>query len=335
MFVSSEFGRAAEEVKKIFKERGSKVLEDARASVRRERIECREAREALLYFITYRPDVLRPALLSLACEAVGGDPSITAPVGRALILLSGAFDIHDDIIDKTVKRGRRPAIPGKFGPNIALLAGDAFIFKGLAELFEGVMKLDLPPEKKLEIVWTIKDLYFELGDAEAMELKFRARTDIKPGDYLKVIRKKAGDVEAYMKVGAMLGEGSEEQVAALGEYGRLLGMMIILRDDLEDLLDFNVELPLRIKNESLPLPLLYALEDRSRKGDILAILRRGEIRGREARRLFKLVSEAGGIVKLGKVLEDLREEAILTLRSIKRNKEVFMNVLQATVPQQV
>jgi len=138
-----------------------------------------------------------------------------------------------------------------------------------------------------------------------------------------------------MKVGAMLGEGSEEQVAALGEYGRLLGMMIILRDDLEDLLDFNVELPLRIKNESLPLPLLYALEDRSRKGDILAILRRGEIRGREARRLFKLVSEAGGIVKLGKVLEDLREEAILTLRSIKRNKEVFMNVLQATVPQQV
>jgi len=331
MFVSSEFGRAAEEVKKIFKERGSKVLEDARASVRRERIECREAREALLYFITYRPDVLRPALLSLACEAVGGDPSITAPVGRALILLSGAFDIHDDIIDKTVKRGRRPAIPGKFGPDIALLAGDAFIFKGLAELFEGVMKLDLPPEKKLEIVRTIKDLYFELGDAEAMELRFRARTDVRPEDYIQVMRKKAGDVEAYMKVGAMLGGGSEEEVKALGKYGRLLGMMIILRDDLEDLLDFDRELPLRLKNESFPLPLLYALQDKRRRRDIMAILRGGEVRERRARRLFRLVREAGGIIKLGKLLRGLQDEAILNLKGLK-NEEIFIKVLQATLP---
>jgi geranylgeranyl pyrophosphate synthase len=332
MFMSSEFRRAAEEVRRIFEERGSKVLEEARESVRREKIECREAREALLYFITHRPDVLRPALLSLACEAVGGDPSVTARVGRALILLSGAFDIHDDIIDKTVKRGRRPTIPGKFGPDIALLAGDAFIFKGLAELFEGVMQLDLPPEKKLEIVRTIKELYFELGDAEAMELRFRARTDVRPEDYLRVMRKKAGDVEAYMRVGAMLGGGSEEQVRALGEYGRLLGMMIILRDDLEDLLDFDVALPLRIKNESFPLPVLYALQDKGRRGGILANLWRGEVRGEKARKLFKLVSEAGGIVKLVEVLEDLREEAISRLKNIERNKIAFINILQATIP---
>jgi len=335
MITSSEFRRAAKEVRKIFKERGTKVLEETRSSVRQEKIECDEAREALLYFITYRPDVLRPALLSLACEAVGGDPSVTAQVGRALILLSGAFDIHDDIIDKTVKRGRRPTIPGKFGPDIALLAGDAFIFKGWAELFEGVIKLDLLPEKKLEIVRTIKKLYFELGDAEAMELRFRARTDVKPEDYLKVIRKKAGDVEAYMKVGAMVGGGSEEQVRALGEYGRLLGMMIILRDDLEDFLDFEVMLPLRVKNESLPLPVLYALEDKSRRRDILAILRRGKVSGNEARKLFKLVSEAGGIAKLEKFLEGLREKAILNLKTIKKNKEVFITVLHATVPRRL
>lgn len=328
---SSEFRKAAEEIRKIFKERGSKVLEDARASVGREKIECKEAREAMLYFITYRSDVLRPALLSLACEAVGGDPSVTAPVGRALILLSGAFDIHDDIIDKTVKRVRRPTIPGKFGPNIALLAGDAFIFKGLAELFEGVMQSDLPAKKKLAIVRAIKELYFELGDAEAMELRFRARTDVKPEDYLRVMIKKAGDVEAYMRVGAMLGGGSDKQVAALGEYGRLLGMMILLRDDLQDLLDFDVELPMRVKEESLPLPLLYALQDRGRRRDILAILKKGDVRGRRARRLFKLVSEAGGIVKLGKLLKGIRDEAISNVKGLK-NEEIFLKILQATLP---
>jgi geranylgeranyl diphosphate synthase type I len=312
-----------------------KVLEEARSSVKREKIESNEAREALNYFITYRPDVLRPALLSLACEAVGGNPSVTAQVGKALILLSGAFDIHDDIIDKTVKRERRPSIPGKFGSDIALLVGDAFIFKGLAELFDSVMKLDLPPEKKLEIVKTIKKLYFDLGDAEAMELKFRGRADVKPEDYIRVTRKKAGDVEAYMKVGAMVGGGSDAQVKALGEYGRLLGMMIILRDDLQDLLDFDVELPLRIKNESLPLPILYALGDKSKRSNILAILRMGEINGKEARKLFKLVSEAGGIYKLEKFLNSLREKAILVLKNIKKNREVFIIVLHATVPKQL
>jgi len=285
----------------------------------------------LLYFITYRPDVFRPALLSLACEAVGGDPSVTAHAGSALILLSGAFDIHDDIIDKTVKRARRPTIPGKFGPDIALLAGDALIFKGLAELFESVMRSDLPTEKKLEIVRAIKELYFELGDAEAMELKFRARTDVKPEDYIKVMRKKAGDVEAYMKVGAMLGRGSEKQVKALGEYGRLLGMMILLRDDLQDLLDFDVELPLRVREESLPLPLLYALQDKSRRRAILAILKEGEVRGKRARRLYKLVREAGGVVKLGKLLEGLRDEAISAVKGLK-NEEIFIKILEATLP---
>ena len=332
---SSEFRKAAENVKKIFEDRGMKVLEEARSSVKQEKIESNEAREALNYFITYRPDVFRPALLSLACEAVGGDPSVTAPVGKALILLSGAFDIHDDIIDKTVKRGRRPTIPGKFGPDIALLAGDAFIFKGLAELFESVMKLDLPTGKKLEIVRTIKKLYFDLGDAEAMELKFRARTDVKSEDYIRVVGKKAGDVEAYMKVGAIVGGGSEEQVKALGEYGRLLGTMIILRDDLQDLLDFDVELPLRVKNESLPLPVLYALEDRSKRRDILAVIRKVEVTGTGGKKLFKLVSEAGGIAKLENFLNDLREKAILVLKNIKKNREVFIIILHATVPQRL
>jgi geranylgeranyl pyrophosphate synthase len=145
------------------------------------------------------------------------------------------------------------------------------------------------------------------------------------------MKKKAGDVEAYMRVGAMLGGGSEEQVRALGEYGRLLGMMIILRDDLEDLLDFEEVLPLRVKNESLPLPVLFALEDRSRRRNISAILKKkGDINRNEARKLFKLVSEAGGIVKLEKFLESLREKAIANLKTIKRNKKIFVTVLCAT-----
>lgn len=323
----AEYEKAAEEVRKLFDERGAKVLEEAAASVLREKIECVEAKEALSHFISHWRDVLRPSLVSLACEAVGGDPSITAPIGKSLTLLSGATDIHDDIIDKTMMKEKGKTVPGRFGGDIALMAGDALIFEGFVELFEGITQLDISFEKKLAIVHTVKELYFEMFDGEALELRFRARTDVKPDEYLYVMRKKAADIEAPMRVGAMLGNGSEEQINALGEYGRLLGMIALLRDDLEDLLDFNM-LNLRIKNESLPLPILYALGSKEKREEILTILEKEEVKEDEAKRLSALISEAGGLDKLWGLFKNFKAEA----KARAKNKK-FETILKATVPE--
>ncbi|GAI55291.1 unnamed protein product, partial [marine sediment metagenome] len=110
-----EFEKAAEEVRKLFNERGAKVLEEAAVSILREKIECVEVKEALSHFMSHWRDVVRPSLVSLACEAVGGDPSITAPMGKSLTLLSGATDIHDDIIDKTMVKEKGHTVVGRFG----------------------------------------------------------------------------------------------------------------------------------------------------------------------------------------------------------------------------
>jgi geranylgeranyl pyrophosphate synthase len=322
----AEYEKAAEEVRKLFEERGAKVLEGAAASVLREKIECVEAKEALSHFMSYWRDVVRPSLVSLACEAVGGDPSITAPIGRSLTLLSGATDIHDDIIDKTMMKEERKTVPGGFGGDIALLAGDALIFGGFVELFEGLARLDISLEKKLAIVHTVKELYLEMIDGEALELRFRARTDVKPDEYLYVVRKKAADIEASTRVGAMLGNGHEEQINALGEYGRLLGMIVLLRDDLEDLLDFDI-LNLRIKNESLPLPILYALENEEKREAILTILKK-EVKEEEAKKLSTLISEAGGLDKLWELFRNFKAKAKGEVKN-----ETFGTILDATVPE--
>jgi len=325
--VCAEYEEAAEEVRKLFDERGTKVLEEAAASVLREKIECIEVKEALSHFISHWRDVLRPSLVSLACEAVGGDPSITAPIGKSLTLLSGATDIHDDIIDKTMMKEKGKTVPGRFGGDIALLAGDALICEGFIGLFEGLARLDISLEKKLAIVHTIRGLYSEMLDGEALELRFRARTDVKPDEYLYVVRKKAADIEASTRIGAMLGNGSEEQINALGEYGRLLGMIALLRDDLEDLLDFNM-LNLRIKNESLPLPILYALGGKEKREEILTILKKEEVKEDEAKRLSALISEAGGLDKLWGLFKNFKAEA----KARVKNKK-FETILKATVPE--
>ena len=334
MITSSEFRRAVIEVKKVFKERGSQHLKNAMLSIKQEKIKCDKTKNAVSYFASYWRDVFRPSLVSIACDVVGGDSMSVAQIGESLTLLSGATDIHDDLIDKTMIKENRDTVLGKFGEDVALLAGDILIFKGFKELFEALVPLDIPHKKKLAISRMIIGLYFELCDGEALELSFRGRTDVKPEEYLQVLRKKAADIEICTRAGAMLGGGNEKQVDLLGEYGRLLGLIVLLRNDLEDLLDFDTGLNSRIKNESLPLPILYALENGGKKAQILAILRKKEVKGEKAEELYKLVSDAEGIKKLWMLFGDLRRKANNKIKGVKNN-QLLKLILEATIPETI
>jgi len=305
-----------EQVQKLLEERGRKALEMARKTVLEEEIECKEAREALRYFMTeYWHDVARPALLSLACEAVGGDPNITTPIAIPMTLISGAIDIHDDIIDQSKIKGSRPTVLGKFGKDIALLVGDALLFKGFTLLYEAVEK-EIPAEKVVVVVDIIKNTFFELGDAEALELQFRGRMDVTPEQYLRVVRKKAADVQAHTRISAILGGGSKEEIEALSKYGRLLGMLIILRDDLIDMIDIR-EARHRIKKECLPLPLLYALQDSKARLEIGPILQRKKLTKSIVGKIVKKTYEAQGFDLSMKIMEEIVDGASIQLHTVR------------------
>jgi len=319
-----------EQMQKILEERGRKALEMARKTVLEEEIECKEVREALKYFITeYWHDVARPALLSLTCEAVGGDPEITTPIAIPMILISGAIDIHDDIIDQSKVKGSRPTVLGKFGKDIALLVGDALLFKGFTLLHEAVEK-GIPAGKVAVIIDIIKKTFFELGDAEALELQFRGRVDVTPEEYLRVVRKKAADVEAYTRISAILGGSSKEEIEALGEYGRLLGMLIILRDDLIDMLDFE-EAVHRIKKEHLSLPVLYALQKPEIGSALSPLLLKKNITKKDAKEILAVVGKAGGFNRVDEFMQELAKNAYSLLEEVGLNKLNLQLLIRATI----
>jgi geranylgeranyl pyrophosphate synthase len=309
-----------EQVQKLLEERGSKALEEARNQVLQEKVECKEVREALNYFMQeYWHDTARPALLSLVCEAVGGDPELTTPIAISMSLISGAIDIHDDIIDHSKVKGSRPTVLGKFGKDVALLVGDALLFKGFALLHESVER-GVPAEKLPIIIGIIKRMFFELGDAEALELGFRGRIDVTPEEYLHVVRKKAADVEAHTRISAILGGGSKEEIEALSEYGRLLGMLIILRDDLIDMIDFE-EAVHRFKSECLPLPILYTLQNPKTNSTLNAILLKKTITKRDANVVLQVTNKEGGLGLVRKLMQELAEDAYSHVKNLKQNKK--------------
>jgi len=316
-----------EQVQKILEERGREALEMARKTVLEEEIECKEIREALKYFMTeYWHDVARPALLSLCCEAVGGDPEVTIPVAIPLSLISGGIDIHDDIIDQSKTKGARPTVLGKFGKDIALLVGDTLLFKGFTLLHKAVEK-GIPTEKGAVIVDIIKNTFFELGDAEALELKFRGRIGTTPEEYLRVVRKKAADVEAHTRISAILGGGSKEEKEALGEYGRLLGMLILLRDDLIDMIDLE-EAAHRIEKEHLSLPILYALQNPEIRSTLSPLLLKKTITKKDAEKILAVVDEARGFNRVEEFMQELAQDAYDRVETIKKNKEYLILLIK-------
>jgi geranylgeranyl diphosphate synthase type I len=331
MTKASSQDEMVEQVQKILEERGRKALEMARKTVLEEEIGCREVREALKYFMTeYWHDVARPALLSLACEAVGGDPETTIPIAIPMTLISGAIDIHDDIIDQSKSKWSRPTVYGKFGKNVALLVGDALLFKGFTLLHE-VVKNGIPAKKILVISGIIKKTFFELGDAEAIELQFRGRTDILSEEYLRVVRKKAADVEAHTRISSILGNGTQKEIEALSAYGRLLGMMMILNDDLADMLDFD-EFVNRIKNEHLPLQVIYALEKSRYKREMTSILRKKKKTKSDAKKILNLTNKAEGPVFVAEKMKSLADEAIYHSQGVKYNKQYFKLLVETLLP---
>jgi geranylgeranyl pyrophosphate synthase len=65
-------------------------------------------------------DTTRPGVLALAYEAVGGKAEEVVPLQTAMLFIDAAMDIHDDIIDKSIIKGSKETLYGKFGEETAL-----------------------------------------------------------------------------------------------------------------------------------------------------------------------------------------------------------------------
>ncbi len=319
------------QVQGLLKERGGRALEMTRKSILEEKIDSEEVFEALKYFINeYWHDLARPALLSLACEAIGGDPNTTIPIAIPMSLISGAIDIHDDIIDQSKSKWSKPTILGKFGKDIALLTGDYMLFRGFTLLNTATGK-GISVNKKRVISNIIQKAFFELGDAETIELQFRTRTDVSSEEYLSVVRKKAADVEAHTRISAILGNGTKKQIKALGEYGRLLGMLLILNDDMADMLDFD-ELSHRLKNEHPPLQVIYALEKDGNKKEIEFILRKKQKTKNDVKRIMSITKRSEIIMGITEIMKKLADKAISQLENIPKNKFELQLLVEVLIP---
>ena len=318
----------AEKVKAILTERSKKAMELAKQSVLKEQIKHERLREALCYFaeeIWY--DAAHPTLLSLACEAVGGNPDATIDVAAGLVVLTGAADIHDDIIDESKTKEDKLTVYGKYGKDIAIIAADVMWLKGVQMLNEACNHL--PSDNRQVILKLAQQAFFDIGSAEAKEANLRGNIDLKPEEFLEVIRLKVSIATASALIGAVIGNGTPQQIENLAQYGETFAVLMTIREEFINMFEPE-ELKNRFKNECLPLPILCAFQDAVLKKKILELLNKDEITKADLNEMLEQVYAAPKVRELGKYMRLLVKEATENLHYQNESRTTLIQLLGFT-----
>ena len=169
---------------------------------------------------------IRPIILLLASECVGKIDDNTFAAACAIEFLHTESVIHDDIIDNETLRRQKDPFHIKYGYNISVLTGD-FV---LGLILNIASRINNPRVTK-----NLATTAMMMSEGEVIESRLEASEDVTFDDYLKVIEyKTATAFETASRLGAIISEGTEEEIESLADYGKNIGIAYQIRDDLLD-----------------------------------------------------------------------------------------------------
>ncbi len=171
---------------------------------------------------------IRPLLTLMAADACGGDPKLAMPAAMAIEMVHAFSLVHDDLPcmdDDDVRRGR-PTTHKVYGEAMALLAGDALLastFQKIA-LLPAEISVKCSQELSNATVMMIEGQTIDIGDAQKSPEELDHMNALKTGML----------ITCALKMGAICAGASQDQIDALTEYGRALGLAFQITDDLLD-----------------------------------------------------------------------------------------------------
>jgi geranylgeranyl diphosphate synthase type II len=179
----------------------------------------------------------RPLLLLSAGESLAAQGQVLLPFACAIELIHCYSLVHDDLpaMDNDEFRRGKPSCHKAHGEDIALLAGDAL----LTLAFETMASAPLPQallEQRAAVMAEIGRRAGASGMIEGQVLDIRLKPEkASERKLMEVILKKTGGlIIASVKAGAILGLASAEQLQAMEDFGRNVGLAFQVRDDLLD-----------------------------------------------------------------------------------------------------
>ncbi len=224
------------QIKEYLKEKGQEVEDALRRFMLPAVGELAPHIEAMRYSLLAGGKRVRPILCLATAEALGRDPAPGLAVACALECIHTYSLIHDDLPamdDDELRRGH-PTNHVVFGEAAAILAGDGLLTFAFELLSQAELGEWLPGCDQLRIIRLVAQAAGPLGMVGGQAMDIASENKEIPFATLRSIhsRKTGALITAAVQCGAIIGQASEPQFAALTTYGEQLGLAFQIVDDL-------------------------------------------------------------------------------------------------------
>lgn len=262
---------------------------------------------------------MRPILILLMAKNFGRITDATQHAAVGLELLHTASLVHDDVVDESGERRGQASVNQVFDNKVAVLVGDYILSTALLQVSYTHSEV---------IVRCLAELGRTLSNGEILQLSNIQNQDISEDIYYQVIKQKTAALfEACAALGAVSAGATESEVESARSFGRNLGIIFQIRDDIFDYYDHG-EIGKPTGNDmiegKLTLPVIYALNT-TEDEEMITLARKvknGSVTDEEIARLVAFTKAHGGIEYADKRMRDFHAEATLFLETEVKDEAV-------------
>ena len=262
---------------------------------------------------------MRPLLILLIAKNYGGVNDVTLRSAVGLELLHTASLVHDDVVDESKERRGQPSVNAVYNNKVAVLVGDYVLSTAL---------LNISYTNNSDILRSIAELGRNLSNGEILQLSNIQNTEFSEDIYYDVIKMKTAALfESCCEVGTLSVNANERQIELAKEFGRNLGIIFQIRDDIFDYYD-SKEIGKPTGNDmaegKLTLPVLYALNSThdSEMEEIARKVKRNDVTRYEIARLVDFTKNNGGIEYAERKMLELRHKCMEFIDSESVSEEI-------------
>tara|TARA_R110002126_G_scaffold9168_2_gene41859 strand:+ start:79 stop:1014 length:936 start_codon:yes stop_codon:yes gene_type:complete len=260
------------------------------------------------YIVNRKGKQMRPMFVFLTAKLLNnGEVNERTYRGASVIeLIHTATLVHDDVVDESNKRRGFFSINALWKNKIAVLVGDYLLSKGL------LLSID---NGDFDLLKIISVAVREMSEGELLQIEKARRLDITEEVYYEIIRQKTATlIAACCSLGACSVKPDSTDVETFRKFGELCGMAFQIKDDLFDYGGQKIGKPtgIDIKEQKMTLPLIYALNNCSKKEKSWAInsIKNHNKDKKRVKQVIAFVKEKGGLdYAVGQMLQ-YRDEAL-------------------------
>lgn len=262
---------------------------------------------------------MRPMLTLLIAKNFGEVNEVTLNAAISLELLHTASLLHDDVVDESAERRGQPSVNASFNNKVAVLVGDYVLSTAL---------LHVSLTGNRFVLEALSRLGRSLASGELLQLTNVQNPDFSEQVYYDVIQKKTASLFETCAVLACLSVGATDtQVDKARFFGRSLGMMFQICDDIFDYYDSR-EIGKPTGNDmaegKLTLPVLYALNNKPLQSMITLArkVKAGTINSDEIAVLVEYTKQSGGIEYAERRMQDFYDQSLVFIDECVTKAEI-------------